>query len=125
MVSKVHLYRRSRSIFRYFSIRVAFVACEVSRLHGHVQSDKSMEWNQEVVQRLKNIDNVVSRVVDFWLTILFSGFITEFVVDIVKAYSQVECQFFKGYRGKFLNSLNLWIKILLCDKGILKLRSYL
>ena len=72
---------------------------------------------------MKNIDNVVSRVVDFWLMSLLSGFITEFAVDTVKAYSEAECQFFKGYQGKFLNSLRLWIKILLCDKGILQLRS--
>ena len=89
----------------------------------HVQSDKPVQWNQDVVQRLKNIDNVVSRAVDFWITSLLSGFITEFVVDTVKAYNEAECQFFKSYRGKFLNSLNLWIKMLLCDKGILQLRS--
>ena len=59
----------------------------------------------------------------FWLTNLLSGFIIEFVVDTVKAYSEVEHHFFKGYRGKFLNSLNLWIKMLLCDKGFLQLRS--
>jgi hypothetical protein len=52
-----------------------------------------------------------------------SGFIIEFSVDTVKAYNEAECQFFMGYQGKFLNSLNLWIKMLLCDKGILQLRS--
>lgn len=82
-----------------------------------------MQWNQIVVQRLKNTNNVVSRAVDFWLTNLLSGFITEFTVDTVKTYSEAERQFFKGYRGKFLNSLNLWIKMLLCDKGVLHLRS--
>ena len=54
---------------------------------------------------------------------MLSGFITEFTIDTVKAYSEVEQQFFKGYQGKFFNSLNLWIKMLLCDKGVLQLRS--
>ena len=90
---------------------------------GHLQSDKPAQWNQAIVQRLKNTNNVVSRAIDFWLTNLLSGFVTEFIVDTVKAYSKVEQQFFKGYRGKFLNSLNLWIKMLLCDKGVLQLRS--
>ena len=82
-----------------------------------------MQWNQAVVQRLKNTNNVISRAIDFWLTSLLLGFITEFTVDTLKAYTKEKPQFFTGYRGKFLNSLNLWIKMLLCDKGILQLRS--
>ena len=87
-----------------------------------IQTDRPTQWNQAAIQRLKNTNNAVSRVVDFWLTSLLSGFIIEFVVDTLKAYSEAERQFFKGYCGKFLNSLNLWIKMLLCDKGILQLR---
>jgi hypothetical protein len=119
----------------YTNVHKVFFATFPSELHswlarladcsGHTKSDKPAQWNQEVVQILKNIDNIVSRAVDFWLTSLLSGFIIEFVVDTVKAYSEAERQFFKCYRGKFLNSLNLWIKMLLCDKGILQLRSNL
>ena len=117
----------------YIDVHDVFFATFLSELHwwlarladcsGHVQSDQPVQWNQEVVQRLKNTDNVVSREVDFWLTNLLSGFITEFTVDTVKAYSEAEHQLFKGYRGEYLNSLNLWIKMLLFDKGILQLRS--
>ena len=52
---------------------------------------------------------------------LLEGFVTEFVVDTLKAYSEAERYFFKGYRGKYLNSLSLWIKMLLSEKGILRL----
>ena len=90
---------------------------------GHVQSDRVAQWNQVAVQRLKNTNNIVSRAVDFWFTSLLSGFIAEFVVDRVKAYSEAKRQYFKGYRGKFLNYLNLWINMLLCDKWVLQLRS--
>ena len=48
---------------------------------------------------------------------------TEFAVDTLKAYNEAERIFFKGYHGKYLNSLNLWIKMLLCEKGVLKLEA--
>jgi len=70
---------------------------------------------------LEQIDNFVSRVVDFWLNSLLEGFVTEFVVDTLKSYNEAERYFFKGYRGMYLNSLRLWIKMLLCEKGILRL----
>lgn len=79
-------------------------------------SDRPAEWNLEVIQRLKKTNNSISRAVDFWLNNLLEGFITEFVVDTLKAYNEAERVFFKGYRGKYLNSLNLWIKMLLCRK---------
>ena len=73
------------------------------------------------MQNLKHTDNSISRAVDFWLNGLLEGFVTEFAVDALKAYIEVERYFFKGYRGKYLNSLNLWIKMLLCEQGILRL----
>jgi len=84
-------------------------------------SDRPAEWTPEAIQRLKKTDNSISRVVDFWLNNLLEGFITEFVVDTLKAYNKAERVFFKGYHGKYLNSLNLWIKMLLCKKGVLRL----
>ena len=91
----------------YIDVHEVFFATFPSELHSwlsrlarcsaHVQSDKPMEWNHEAVQRMKNTDNDISRVVDFSLTSLLSGFITEFTVDTVKAYSEAERQFFKGY----------------------------
>jgi len=59
--------------------------------------------------------------VEFWLNSLLEGFVTEFAVDMLKAYSEVERLFFKGYRAKYLNSLSLWIKMLLCEQGVLRL----
>ena len=51
------------------------------------------------------------------------GYITYFVVDIVKYYSDAEREFFKGPTEIFLLSLQLWIKMLICEKGILKMNS--
>ena len=74
-----------------------------------------------MIQRLKNIDNSISRAVDFWLNSFLEGFVTEFVVDTLKAYSKAERLFVKGYHGKYLNSLSLWIKMLLCEQRVLRL----
>ena len=65
--------------------------------------------------------NSVSCAVDFWLNSLLEVFVTKFAVDTLKAYSEAERYFFKGYHGEYLNSLNLWIKMLLCEQGILRL----
>ena len=84
-------------------------------------SDKPMEWTPKVIQRLKKTNNSISRVVYFWLNNLLQGFVIDFTIDTLKAYSEAERIFFKGYHGKYLNSLNLWIKMLLCEQGILRL----
>ena len=58
-----------------------------------------------------------------WIDKILEGYITEFVVDTIKSYNDVERNFFKGPRGIFLLSLQLWIKMLICEKGILKMNS--
>ena len=83
----------------YTDIHEVFFATFPSELHswlamladctGYVRSDRPVQWNQVVVQRLKNTNNVVSRAIDFWLTSLLSRFITEFVVDTLKAYNEI------------------------------------
>ena len=59
----------------YINIHEVLFATFPSKLHswlarladcsGYVQSDRPAQWNQAVVQRLKNTNNVVSRIVDF------------------------------------------------------------
>ena len=84
-------------------------------------SDRPMEWTPELIQSLEWINNSISCAVDLWLNNLLEGFATEFAMDTLKAYIEAERYFFKGYRGKYLNSLSLWIKMFLCEKGILRL----
>ena len=84
-------------------------------------SDRAAEWTPEVIQRLKWTDIFISRAIDFQMNNLLEGFVTEFTVDTLKSQSEAERYFFKGYRDKYLNSLNLWIKMLLCEQGILRL----
>ena len=69
--------------------------------------------------------NSISRVVDYWFGSILGGYITEFAVDTVKSYSVAEREVFKGPRGKYINSLKLWTKMLLCKKGVLRMDSAL
>ena len=72
---------------------------------------------------MKNLDNPITRTVDFWLVSVLEGFVREFAVDHRKSFSEAERYFFKGYRGKYLKSLNLSIKMLLHEKGVMDLVS--
>ena len=86
------------------------------------------EWVSRIVER-KNYfkgdqptsQNSISKIFDYWFDSILGGYITEFLVDTVKSYSAAEREFFQGPRGKFLNSLRLWTKMLLCEKGMLRM----
>ena len=84
---------------------------------------RNIVWTPELIQTVKNLDNPITRTVDFWLASVLEGFVTEFAVDQRKIFSEVERYLFKGYRGKYLNSLNLSIKMLLYEKGVMDIVS--
>jgi hypothetical protein len=79
-------------------------------------------WTMTLIQKVKRVDNVVSREVDHWFNITIGGYITEFFVDRVESYSQAERYFFKGPRGNVLQVLKLRLKMLLHEKNILKIQ---
>ena len=72
---------------------------------------------------MKNLDNPITRAVDFWLASVLEGFVTKFAVDQRKSFSEAERYLFKGYRGKYLKYLNLSIKMLLYEKGVMDIVS--
>ena len=86
-----------------------------------IRSRPPVIWTLALIKMVKRVDNVVSIAVDHWLDSTIGGYITEFVVDRVESYSQVERYFFKGPKGKFLHFLKLRIKILLHEKNVLKI----
>ena len=87
------------------------------------QTRRIPAWTPARVNLVKNVNNEVSRAVDFWTTRTLETFVTEFAINTSTSFSEAERQFFKGPRGKFLNSLSLKIKILLVEKGILLFES--
>ena len=84
---------------------------------------RNIVWTPELIHTVKNLDNPITRAVDFWLVSVLEGFVTEFAVDQRKSFSEAERYFFKGYHGKYLNSLNLSIKMLLYEKGVMDIIS--
>ena len=84
---------------------------------------RNIIWTPELIQAVKNLDNPITRAVDFWIVSVLEGFVTEFAVDHIKSFSEAERYFFKGYRGKYLKYLNLSINMLLHEKGTMDLVS--
>ena len=82
---------------------------------------RNIVWTPKLIQTVKNLDNLITRTIDFWLASVLEGFVTEFTVDQRKSFSEDEWYFFKGYRGKYLKYLNLSIKMLLYEKGTMDL----
>ena len=85
------------------------------------QEKEPKEWNPQLIQRLKSVSNPVSRAVDFWVGSILQGYITEFVVDTITSYGEAERENFQGPRGRYLSSLKTLIKMIVCEKGILRM----
>lgn len=71
------------------------------------------------MHRLEASEDKITRPVDHWLDQIIGGFITEFAMNTTMRYNEVEQHFLKGLRGKYIKSLNTWIKMLLCEKKVM------
>ena len=80
-------------------------------------------WMLELIQWLKSVNNKISCVVDYWVDSILEGYITEFTVNTTKSYNVVERELFKGIQDRYLKSLKLCIKILLCEKRVSRMNS--
>jgi hypothetical protein len=69
-----------------------------------------------VVRQLNSVSNKTYNVVDFWLNNVLGGYITKFAIDCTQSYNVAKRDFFNGPHGRFMKSLDTWIKMLLCDK---------
>jgi hypothetical protein len=75
-----------------------------------------------MITKVKRVDNVMSRAVEYWFDNSIGGYIAEFSIDRVESYNQAERYFFKEHRGNVLHFLKLKIKMLLHEKNILKIQ---
>ena len=82
------------------------------------KDERVTQWTQ-LIHQLERTDNTITRIVDHWVDSVLEGFVIEFSIDQFVSYSKAEKIFFKGFWGKFLKTLPLLIKILICEKGIL------
>ena len=84
---------------------------------GRWRLDGPIVWTLELVQRLEEAsEDKIACAANHWIDRIIGGFVTKFVVDTSISYIEAEHRFFKGPQGKYLKSLNTWIKILLCEK---------
>ena len=74
-----------------------------------------------LTQEVAQVSSSISKVVDFWISSILEGYVTKFDVEAITLYSEAERHFFQGPRGRYIMSVNLWIKILLYEKGVLQL----
>ena len=74
-----------------------------------------------MIQELQETDNKASRAVEVWLDSILEGYITDFAFDTNNSFSEAEREFFNGPQGRFLLSLQLFIKHLVYEKAILKM----
>lgn len=76
-------------------------------------------WTPELVRRLEASEDKIMQAVDHWLDRIIGGFINEFAIETTVSYNEAEICFLKGPRGKYIKSLNTWIKMLLCEKWVM------
>ena len=76
--------------FAEFPIVLHEWLCKLATQQRNFQGGEPKEWSLFLVERLKRINNPISRVVDFWVDSILEGYISEFVVDIITSYSEVE-----------------------------------
>ena len=88
---------------------------------GRCRPEKPIVWTLELVHRLEASGDKITHVMYHWLDQIIRGFITEFAVDMTVNYSEAERCFLKGPRGKYIKSLNTWIKMLLCEKRVMQI----
>ena len=86
---------------------------------GRCRLDKPIVWTPELLRRLEASKDKIVCAMDHWLNQIIGGFITEFAVNTTTNYSEVERRFIKGPRDKYIKFLNMWIKILLCEKQVI------
>ena len=87
------------------------------------QCGEPTEWSPQLILWLKRVSNPISRAIHFWFDSILKGYITEIAVDMIKSYSKAEREFLQGSQGHYLKYLKVWIKMLVREKGILRMES--
>ena len=73
-------------------------------------------WTDQLTQEVAQVSNPISRAGDFWTDSILEVYVTKFNVEETTSYSEAERYFFQGPRGRYLMSINIWIKMILYEK---------
>ena len=91
----------------------------MERRKTNFQRREAVEWSDPLVHEVTSVSNTITRAVNFWVDSILQGYITEFAVDTITSYSEVERNFFQGTQRRYLLSFSTRIKMLVYEKGIL------
>lgn len=76
--------------FASFSIELYEWIARLDDSVGRCGLDQPIAWTPELVRRLEVFEDKIARAVDHWLDRIIEGFITEFMIDTIVSYSEVE-----------------------------------
>jgi len=86
---------------------------------GRCRLDKPIMWTPKLVHGLEASEDNIARAVDHWLDQVIGGFNSEFTIDTTVSYNEAKKWFLQALQGKYIKSLNTWIKMLLCEKQVM------
>ena len=67
------------------------------------------------------MNNNIYHIINYYFYSILDGYIIEFtILNTKKSYSAADREVFKGLQGKFLKSVNLSVKMFICEKINLK-----
>ena len=121
VVGSLHIHRIHEIFFMSFSTKLYEWIVRLADSQGWCRLDQPIMWNPKLVSRLEASEDKIAQAVDHWLDQIIGGFITKFAIDTTVSYSKAERRFLKGPRGKYIKSLNTWIKMLLCEKRAMQI----
>jgi hypothetical protein len=91
---------------------------------GRYRDEAPRNWIPELIRKINTVSNKVSCMVYLLLNSILGGYIIEFASDCTYSYSFTKREFFKGPCGIYFCALSTWIKMLLCNKNVMKMESY-
>ena len=98
--------------FAEFPIVLHECLCKIATQQRNFQRGELKEWSPFLIERMKRVNNLISRYTYFWVDSILEGYVTEFLVDTITSYSEAEWNFFKGPHKRYLLSLKMWIKMI-------------
>ena len=60
----------------------------LATLKTNFQRREVVEWNDQLVHEITSVSNTISRAIDFWVDIIFQGYITKFAVETITSSSE-------------------------------------
>ena len=93
LARKAHRFRHTRYIFCNLRKRAFFDWLSNLTDSNTFKKKRNIVWTPELIQTVQNLDNPITQAVDFWLTSVLEGYVTEFAVDQRKSFSAAERYF--------------------------------